>query len=159
MPNHSKIGKFSRSKGRRGEQQLVLHLATLGYKSERILRQYLTPGEADVRAVKGDKIHTFELKSRYSSFKRIYDLYYAERDENTILSFVINADSTPIAVSTDLEKLMDVSSFRNLEKFPPILAYMKDFSRLLKMKELKQSADFLVLKDNNKPRIFIRYWL
>lgn len=160
MPDYAKIGRFSRNKGRREEQQLVLYLAKLGYQAERILRQYLTPGEADVRAVKGDKTYTFELKSRRDSYKRLYTLYETEKDADGLLCFVLSADGTAVAISTDFESVANYKGpFRNLIAFPPKPIQLKDFFRFVKLNELRQSADYLVIKNNNKKRLFIRYWL
>ncbi len=152
-------GRFSRMKGRRGEQQLVLYLAKLNYKAERILRQYQEAGQADVKAEKDGKTLTFENKCRRESFKSIYDLYYKERGENGLLCFAMGSTATAVAVCSDLEALLGPDlSFRNLVLFPPTDKHLKVYNRIVALSALKQSADFLVIKDNNKPRLFLRYW-
>lgn len=153
------MGNFSRSKGRREEQQLVLYLAKLGYQAERILRQYQAAGQPDVKATKDGKTITFEKKARRASFKAIYDLYAQEKDNDGTMCFVTHSFGTPVAVSTDFPSLLTVDRlFRNLTAHPVAPKKMKVFLRIEKLKELKQSADFLVIKDNGKPQLFLRYW-
>ncbi len=153
-------GKFSRNKGRRGEQQLVLHLAKLGYKAERILRQYQFAGQPDVVARKNGKEYTFENKSLRCSFKSIYELYYSERDGDKSLRFVMNDKGVAVSMSTDFETLLVPDQrFRNLEIFPPTPKQLKAYSRIVgTIKDMKQTADFLVIKDNGESMLFIRYF-
>lgn len=153
------MGLFSREKGRREEQGLVLYLSKLGYKAERILRQYQAQGQPDVKTLAPEEL-TFEMKSRAGNFKRIYDLYFAEKDDQGTLSFVMSPNSTAVAVNTDFAVLHGGGyTFANLALFPPgDKALLKVYNRLVGLKELKQDADYLVIKDNNKPRLFIRYW-
>lgn len=152
-------GKFSRNKGRREEQQLVLALAKWGYKAERILRQYQAAGQADVKTLEPAQ-YTFEMKARQGSFKTIYDLYYSQRDEKGILSLVYGSKGTAVAMSSDFPSLLSIPdhSFRDLSNPPADKKILKVFARILKLQELKQAADFLVIKDNNKVRLYIKYW-
>lgn len=153
-------GKFSRNKGRRGEQQLVLSLAGHGFKAERVLRQYQEAGQPDVIATKGGLTYTFELKCRLDSFKSLYDLYMNEKPPGGVLA--VTGPLGSFAMSTLVIKLTHPEEehvFRNLEKYPIMAARRKRaLDRVFKLKEVKQTADYLVLKDNNKPRIYIRYW-
>lgn len=151
-------GKFSRNKGRREEQQLVLALAQLGYKAERILRQYQTAGQPDVKTLE-PKQYTFEMKARKQSFITIYDLYYAERDERGIVAFAESSSGRMAAMSTNFKELEAKGyTYRNLFLFPPMPKQIKVYNRILGLKDLKQSADYLVIKDNNKPRLYIEFW-
>ncbi len=146
-------GKFSRDKGRRGEQQLVLSLVGKGYKAERILRQYQFGGQPDVKTTYPQE-YTFELKCRKSAFKTIYDLYTAERDHEGVLAIIWNGK--PIAIASYFEKLL--SSDRSFRAFTPEHPKKKTLNRIAKLEEQKQTADFLVLKDNGKYRLYLRYW-
>lgn len=152
------MGKFSRSKGRREEQQLVLDLAKMGYKAERILRQYMTAGEADVKTLEPEQ-YTFELKTRRSSFKTIYALYYDHRDLDGVLKFVLSTSGVAVAASTNFKSLLKADThFRNLLLNPTDSKKLRVYKRIVDMQKLKQTADFLVIKDNNKPRLYFRYW-
>lgn len=152
-------GKFSRDKGRREEQQLVLSLANMGFRAERILRQYQIAGQPDVKAWKQDCLYTFELKTRNSSYKTIYELYFSERGPDSILSFVLVPQGKAVAMSNRFESLLTANqTFRNLSMFPPDPKKIKTFKRILALDAERQTADFLVLKDNNKPRLYIRYY-
>ncbi len=154
------MGKFSREKGRRGEQQLVLYGAKKGYKCERILRQYQEAGQPDVKMVKNGVTYTFENKAYKSSFKTIYDLYYADRDADGVLSFVLASGQPAVAVSNDFEQLLITGRhFRNLTLFPPSPKALKVYQRIIRLDALRQSADFLCIKDNGKVRLFMRFWV
>jgi hypothetical protein len=151
------VGLFSRQKGRRGEQQLVLYLAQRGYKAERILRQYQTPGCPDVKTL-SPKEYTFELKTYMNNFKSIYDFYYSNRsDEFPIVGLVLGTQSKCcVAISTDFDKLEEAKDI--------IFDYPTDSQkmitkRLMTLNKKRGVADFLVLKDNNKPRLFLKYWI
>jgi len=157
--DHSKIGKFSRNKGRRSEQQLVLYLARHGYQAERILRQYQAAGQPDVKAAKAGIVTTFEMKARKDSFKSIYALYNSEKDANSVVAFVTHSGGTPVAMSNDFEALLGSDrTFRNLTLFPPNSALLKVYNRIVYLNKLRQAADYLVVKDDNKPMLFLRFW-
>lgn len=151
-------GKFSRNKGRREEQQLVLYLAYLGYHAERILRQYQEAGQPDVIATKHGESITFEKKARKCSFATIYSLFDNHKDDNHVLAFVKTPLGEAVSISTRFPALLDPDlTYRDLSKFPPSPKDIKVFDRIIRLKEMKQSADYLVIKDNNRPQLFIKY--
>jgi hypothetical protein len=150
-------GKFSRNKGRRNEQQLVLYLARHGYQAERILRQYQEAGQPDVKAVKNGKTTTFEMKARKCSFKTIYALYDANKGVDDIFCFSLVNNPNLVAMSTSLSQLTDtqICDFR----FTTVAGgCSKTYNRVINLSLLKQGADYLVIKDNNKPMLFLRFW-
>lgn len=148
------MGSFSRSKGRRGEQELVLYLAKYFWKAEIILRQYLTGGQPDVIATKNGRTITFEMKTFRASFKTIYDLYYAERGVDGVLRFELGG--TCVALGTHFEDL-DATNIL-FSSVQPDNKRIKVYQRIVRMREMKQAADYLCVKDNNKPKLFLRYW-
>jgi hypothetical protein len=150
------MGRFSRDKGRRGEQQLVIFLSKLGYKAERVLNQAHTAGLYDVLAVSRDgKRYSFELKTYKEAFKSIYTYYGVYgKDEQTI--GVLLAEGC-VAMSTDFTKLL--TGIQDIRFYAPTSAFEKRMARkLLNLNIKRGKADFLCLKDNNKPRLFLRYW-
>lgn len=150
------MGRFSRNKGRRGEQQLVLFLAKMGYKAERVLNQAHTSGLYDVLAKKDGKEYSFELKSYKDAFKSIYDLYYRSGVAPQPLCCHLG-DGVGVAITTDFETL--ARGALDLRFVNPLDAFERRVYRRLKtMNKLRGSADFLVLKDNNKARLFLKYW-
>lgn len=159
LKDPAKRGRFSRNKGRREEQQLVLYFAKKGYKAERVLRQYQQSGQPDIIIEKEGKSYTLENKSRRNSFKSIYDLYASEKEADGALRFVTYSSGTAVIMSSEFNLLLNPENpFKNLALSPPISKKLKVYNRIVKLKELKQSADFLVIKDNGKPRLFLRYW-
>lgn len=154
------MGAFSRSKGARGERELVLYLALRGWTAERNLRQYQVKGEYDVQAVKDDKVITFENKFEKCSYKTIYDLYYVERNPMTgLLCFTMDFLTTTVSMSTDFEDLLKMNDRRYRVLCSEVLApkAKSAFERILRLKLIKGKADYLVIKDNGKPRLFIHY--
>lgn len=136
----------------------MLYLKGLYFTAERILRQYQVAGQPDVRAAKNDKEYTFELKCKKSSFKTLYEFYYAERDADLLVSFVPNPLGTTVSISTNLDSLMNQDkAYRILTSETLTSKQKRMFARIIRLEELKQSADFLVLRGNNKPWLFIRY--
>lgn len=150
------MGKFSRNKGRRGEQQLVIYLSTLYYKAERILNQAHTPGLPDVKATKHGKTYTFENKCYHDRSKTIYTYF----NMNSGILPVVGALLSPtvgVAISEDFELLSNAS---DIKLYPPSSKFEeKVYAKLLKFNEERGSADFLVLKDDRKVRLFLRYWV
>jgi hypothetical protein len=149
---------MSRTKGRRGEQELVLYLKTLGYYAERILKQYQEAGQPDVIASKNGVSITFENKYRKESYKSIYKLYYNERDGGGALRFHLNGVAVEIA-NDFKQTLISDKYFIDLNKKVIDPKSLRVYQRICKLRELKQSADYLVIKDNGKARLFIKYWI
>jgi len=148
------MGQFSRRKGRRGEQQLVLFLKYLGYHAERILNQAHTSGLPDVKAIKGDKTYTFELKTYQDGFKSVYDFYYDNMSENDILTCLID-DCVYVAISTNFKHMSEKTDW-HFKDIPEASVRLKN--RFRKLNAKRGIADFLVLKDNNKSRLFLKFW-
>lgn len=153
------MGRFSRAKGRRGEQSLVLYLARYSYKAERILNQAHTAGLADVKATKNGTDYTFELKTYKNAFKTMYDFYYNNRiEEGGVVGVHLGDVGTSgplVAISTNFENLLGNGTY--IFQYPAKTT-IRTIKRLLTLKEKKGSADLLVVKDNGKPRLFFKFW-
>lgn len=154
------MGAFSRAKGSREERGLVAHLKALGYEAKRVPLSGMMKGyKHDVEATKEGKTYTFELKTRKDAFKTVYDLYRKNSGSSNIMRFVPPGSTGAIAIGTDLEQVnmtRDVHFF----KFPtPTAVEIKTTKRIVGLNALRGGADILVIKDNNKPRLFLRFWL
>lgn len=152
------MAKFSRSKGRRGEQQLVIFLSKLGYKAERVLNQAHTPGLYDVSATKDGKVTTFEVKTYQDAFSSLYQVYYHGNAQIRQGGHVLTAKLSTglVALSTDFEALTNCNDMIFYD--PSTKLEERVWRRLVTLKQKVGRADFLCLKDNNKPRLFLRYW-
>lgn len=164
------IGRFnSRGKGARVERIVIDWVRQLGYTAYRIPFSGAAPGEkGDVKIEIpntriGDrpmdaKFIYGEVKARHTSFNTIYTLYNKLRRGNPTLC--VDAGETLFMVTTD---------FNSLGIITPPGAYIFDkyvvstpenniLKRIVKMKELLKGCEFLVLKGNNRPLLFVRYF-
>lgn len=155
------MGKMSRDKGRRTEYLIRDYLRALGIYDD-VFRVPLSGSsegfKSDVVARKGNVVDTFEVKARATDFNKIYDVYNNNRDERRALRFAAGSGpSSPlIALSVDFleAKRLDVPFF-GVERDP---GNDRTYSKIVRMSSLLQGADYLVIKGNSKPPIFIKYW-
>lgn len=146
-------GKFSRSKGGREERGLVFHLNELGFSNvKRVPLSGASFGfKFDVLGTHKEKEYSFELKTRKESYTWFYSLYkdaYAP-----VLRLSIG--NTLVAIGYDPKDLLS-TGFDSVFLQSPLDE--KSNRRLVKLKDVKKEADFLVLKDNNRKRLFFRFW-
>lgn len=154
-------GKASRDKGARGERSLCMHLNLNGYDARRVIRTRAVAGYQDdvvpdVIATKGGLELTFENKARKCSFTTIYKLYEKERGGDRVCRF--NIGGKLLSIGTDLEEVRRTTDvhFRTLVPHDGLQAKIQQ--RLLNLSKMLKGAMFLVIKDNNKYPLFIRYF-
>lgn len=167
------MGLRSRRKGRRGEIVLRDSLRSLGYQAERVplsgafFNHSQVDPEAykgDVKAVKDGRTLFFEMKMRQNSFKKIYDLYFthlgAAKDD--LLSFCIGANETRnlcVQLSTSLTAVLDKADFyAPVERHTSYKKFSRTFKKIANLHKLLGNADILVIKDNNKPMMYVRFF-
>lgn len=102
---------------------------------------------------------TFEVKARASGFDTIYDLYNANKDDNGFVGLADTADGATVLVAIST-KFLDVwkaheNWFKKADFKGP---QKKTFNKTLRLRELLQGAKYLVIKANNKPLLFLRFW-
>lgn len=149
-------GNHSRNKGRRGEQQLVLYLSKLGYKAERVLNQAHTAGLYDVTATKKGVRYSFENKCYRDRSRGIYSLFETYEWVFPVLGCFLPPMGC-VAISKDFELLASVKDIN----FLPAGTKEEEraYKTLSKFNVERGSADFLVIKDDRKARLFLRYWV
>lgn len=153
------MGKMSRNKGKRGEYEVRDILRDLGWSAHRVPMSGAAQGfKHDVIAEKDTKKLSFEVKLRKASFSKLYVLLDTLGEGET-LSFL--HDGVLVDMTYNLGTLLGeknnqayVSYKYHLEKFPEL---KKHFQRVMSVDSLRQGADFLAVRDNSKPFIFIRY--
>lgn len=151
-------GRGCRVKGAQGERNLVYHLRKLDYDARRVIltRQvggYSNEVVPDVIATKDTIRHTFEVKLRAHAFDWIYKI---TGDFNATHRFSL--DGVLVAFGKDFEDVKSAMGvtphiFRSI---PP--NEERPYRRILALREWLKGADFLVIRGNNKPFIFIKYW-
>lgn len=139
-------GKMSRNKGRRLEY-LVRDLARkAGFQADRVPLSGASQGfKGDVRISKYGKTYIIECKSRSAGFSSIYDLYHQDASG-------IYVEGRCYRIMTDLEAMIDMRGLYLILK-PPV----KGLKKLMGLEKLLQGADFLAIKDNNRPILYVRY--
>ena len=143
---------MSKNKGARTERLLRDHLRTLGYDAERVpLSGASAAMKGDVIATKGDTKLVFEMKARKDSFKSIYALL------GVLPTVRFSLDGHCVCLSKHLhDALLPHQVYYHVDQTPEV--DLRTMRRVIKMQELLKGAHVLVLKDNNKPLLFIRYW-
>jgi len=148
---NSKTGRANRKRGMRCEYLVRDYFRSLGYSADRVPSSGASQGfKGDVRVIDNKTGESFlvEVKSRQNSFNYIYQLpllhfgnaYYVE-------------GAGAVAYSTEFTLIKEPEAYYRLS---PILN-PKPYIRLLDLKKHLKGCDYLVIKDKNKPLIFIKY--
>lgn len=157
-------GKASRDKGARGERNLALYLRGLGYDARRVIRTRAVSGYAsdvvpDIEVIKdGQVLYTFESKFSKDKYKGVYELFYSCRTgKEGVYRFSLPGGPC-IAIGTDFEEVRKAAGEHfptiPLDGSPSTLAHM----RVTCLEKLLKGAQFLAVRNNNRPFIFIRFW-
>ncbi len=152
------MGKFSRAKGYREERGLVKFLEKLGHTNvTRVpLSGAMRAYPYDVKSDYEGKSWTYEMKSRATLFswvyfrvlgKTTYRLRWADDFKREISIAPTPQEAVKTGFDYTFERILEEDKTR-----------YKYFKRLVTLGKLRQGADFLVLKNNNLPRLFIHYW-
>jgi len=159
------MGKFSRSKGCREERHLAHYLRTLGYDSSRVPLSGAMEGyKFDVTAAKGDTRFQFELKTSANKFRMVYDLF--DKHCNTDKIMLFHLEGVIVMISPDFEQMLKSLSgvlFQTVDTTNLTKAELRSYRAITSMrkhlvKPTGEKADFLVIKNNHKPLLFLRYW-
>lgn len=147
-------GKSSRDKGKRGEYAVRDYFRARGWDSHRVpLSGASFNHKGDVTLVKGDIKLTAEVKFRRDDFLSIYAL-------------IDNNDTPELALSWNGKMLIASYEFRDLgfEDHSKAFAFNgvtdpdRTTKKLFNLQKLVKGCDFLVVKCNFRPLLFIRYW-
>jgi hypothetical protein len=151
-----KPGKFSRSKGMRSEYIVRNHLRTLGYTAERVpLSGASAAMKGDVIAYKNNSPVFFEVKCREDAFVSVFRLYRRMADKyDKTLRFMLNG--VLVWMSTEFtEKNVEGVFLKDLFLDPKDLKTAKS---ILRMREWLKGADYLVIRMDRSPLLFLRFW-
>lgn len=155
------MGKFSRDKGRRAEYALRDYLRDIGYAAVRVPLSGASEGyKSDVVANRDGASYSFEMKARQSEFNKIYALYFKYRyavDKTFRFSLRTKHGKSCFAISENFEAVKETN--HHFKDLVPEAGEVRTFGKIVRMYDLLQGADFLVIKDNNHPMLFLKYWL
>lgn len=155
-------GHKSRRRGKRGEYLLRDYLRQRGWVADRVPTSGAAQGfKGDVKATKYGKTLLFEVKNHSNAFKSIYALYdeHTKLAQDDLLSFVCpNEAKLCVGISTSLDAVLDGPDVYEFQDRNPLNEkYKRTFKKIAGMQKLLGESDILVLKDNHKPFLFIRY--
>lgn len=154
------MGAFSRSKGSREERALVMALRDFGFLNVRrgLCQEEKTGFRPDVLGEYKGQEWSFENKAYYDKFKWLYEfMEELNLRNNGFLNLALSKDSPRISIAYDPISIISPDNFYQLY----VLENNKKLERLAKlpqMLKIKGDPSFLVVKNNNKSRLFIRYW-
>jgi Holliday junction resolvase len=151
-------GNYSRNKGRRREYELRDFLRNLGWDAVRVPLSGASEGyKGDIAAKKEGVTKVFELKARKSDFTTIYDLLARKGVSGIIAVSCVDLPGSPcVTISEELKALATRTDnfFMSVgDKHPEARTVKKIF----KMRELLGGADYLVIKDDRRPFLFLEY--
>lgn len=146
-------GKMSRDKGSRNERALVAHLLALGWNARRIPLSGAMEGfKCDVIATKGPDTVKFEVKSRNSSFTKIYALL----DSGEMARIHNEETGGLVAITTNFDALR-LFKDRDFKHARHYTGFGRTISKIFNMQKLLGEADFLAIKDDRRPFLFLEY--
>jgi hypothetical protein len=150
---------MSRDKGSRGEREFRDVARMYGFEADRVpLSGAATGFKGDVRFSKAGKVYHAEIKLRKDAFKRIYVLFdkYSKISGDDKLGFSIAG--VLVNMSTSLIGAMeDYGTYDIVEHMKDYKVYVRTFSKILNLRKLVGTCDLLVVRDDRKPFLFIRY--
>lgn len=143
------MGASQRNKGKRVELELVHYLKNLGYQSERVpLSGATTFAKGDVLVIIGGERKYAEVKARKNGFKSIYKiLENAESDYIIIMPSNVSVSSSFDYVANKVLKASEIVTVST--------AVAKQLEGLKKLRG--EHCEFLALKANHKPFVFLRW--
>lgn len=144
-------GLASRRKGRTAEYEVRDYFKEIGWVANRVPLSGASQGyKGDVSLSKDDIYLTCEVKSRKSEFKSIYDK--------------ITQSKSPLRLSSNGELVTLSYSFNDLgfEGTKPMLfdnvERTRTINKIFNLQKLLKGCDFLVIKIDRRPLIFIRFF-
>jgi hypothetical protein len=157
-------GLRSRRKGLSQEYRLRDALRSWGWEADRVPSSGAAEGfPGDIKATKDGKTLLFELKARKDSFGSLYDLYddHLKVMQDDLLSVVVPTEAFLLGVdmSTSLDAVLEGSFLKTgCASHPSFKKHNRAFNRLPTVYEWVKKSDILVLKDDRRPFIFMRFY-
>lgn len=149
-------GLMSRRKGTRVEYEVRDYFRNLGYTADRVPFSGSAQGfKGDVKVIADGTPFLVEVKARKEEFKKIYVVYANLKSPNDRMGIVHNG--VCIDVSTDFTQVVHNNRFYEQLTSALELEHKRGLHQLVKLKEVVKECQYLVLKDNNKPLLFVRY--
>lgn len=160
-------GKSSRDKGKRSEYLVRDYMRSLGLKADRVPSSGAAQGfKGDVKIEAPDgRIALVEVKSRQNEFKSIYAWYQNTQHDKEWkrIPYLRLIDNSTLIISewfTDLDMLLPPTEGRRAcfhEAPNNVVKKLTTMRKLLNTSRPDKSCDFLAIKINHKPFLYLRY--
>ncbi len=161
------MGRSQKVKGYREERALVIELAKAGWTTKRVPYSGATKDDkGDVLAEKEGTKFRLEKKSRRGAFGSVYAAYTALKKEYgiSLVTFSLSPDTGGVTCIDFTDNLDDFLPGLGFFPVHTVAASLKSWEqhgramkRLLTFRKWVQEADILVIRDNHKGHLFIRY--
>lgn len=158
----SRRSRAARQRGARAEYGLRNYLRMLDWKAERVPCSGASNAmKGDVIAEKGQRKLTFEVKNhnqRFIKFWAMLDEYRRIKGEDLLSVFIPYVDNPVCDISTSLEAVFNSTGVYEL---PNNLGLGPEWDQTLKrlptLRKMLGGSDILVLHENRKPWLFLRF--
>lgn len=148
-------GRSSKAKGNRVEYLVRDYFRSLGFEADRVPSSGNSQGfKGDVRVKTPDQVFLIEVKARKSSYKSIYDLM--KHQFATALHYHDVENNLLVSIAWEYKYLKTDITYTPYSK-GFIQAHKRTFNKIANMQALVKDCELLVIKDNNKPLLFLRY--
>lgn len=146
----------SKKKGYHGEMLLVRYLEKLGFKAKRIVVGVdPSAGSVDVEALLETDLYTFQVKWKAQSFSSVYKFYNKFRSIDGGVTR-INIEGCLIDISDSILPILSGAGTYQL----PDMVQRKDkrtLNKILNLRKLVGKSQYLVIKGDHKPLLFLRF--
>lgn len=138
---------------------LVHELNAQGWEARRVpLSGGTDYAKGDVEATKHGIMLRLEKKARGNAFGSVYAAYEALKREFNRSLVTLSIDDQCIELTDVLDDLVTKEElFRLAENTKAYEVHKRGMHRLITFKQWVESADVLVLRDNHKKHLFVRY--
>jgi hypothetical protein len=145
------MGRSQRQKGARGEYLVRDLLRAHGFTAHRVPASGAAQGfKGDVEASHPDHgTSKFEVKLRGDNFKTVYLLYDNNKTSETLR---VNIKGVMVTITRDPLKL-----FETERHFKEIYLLPRAENKIINLRKLLKDCDYLAVKDNNKPVLFLSF--
>jgi hypothetical protein len=150
-------GRASRAKGMRGEYLVRDYFRKRGWESNRVPLSGASWGKedkGDVRLTREGKTLVAEVKFRRDDFLSIYGLV----DASPKRTLFLGSGAICVVVSYEFDDLGFEGTGGVSRLFEGLTKLTRTQGKLFNLQKLIKSCDFLVIKCNNHPLLFIRFW-
>jgi hypothetical protein len=148
-------GTYSRNKGMRNEYLLRDMLRLEGYTAHRVPSSGAAEGfKGDIAFKKDGKEWIAEVKSRKEHFKSLYEAY-SKFGEFAVAIPVSNGPLLCVSVSASMDAALSNSAVYAPPGTDKVMA--KAIRKLKSIQSMLQASDVLVVRDDRKPFLYVRY--